>query len=39
VPGQDVIVALALNTDQATEKFGALDIRLPYLRFAKAPVT
>jgi alkyl hydroperoxide reductase subunit AhpC len=39
VPGQDVIVALALSNDQATEKFGALDIRLPYLRFAKAPVT
>jgi thioredoxin-dependent peroxiredoxin len=37
LPGQDVIVALSLNNDQATEKFGALDIRLPYLRFAKAP--
>jgi alkyl hydroperoxide reductase subunit AhpC len=36
-PGQDVIVALALNNDQATERFGALDIKLPYLRFAKAP--
>ncbi|MDZ7905769.1 MAG: peroxiredoxin [Cypionkella sp.] len=35
--GQDVIVALALNNDQATERFGALDIKLPYLRFAKAP--
>jgi thioredoxin-dependent peroxiredoxin len=38
VPGQDVIVALALNNDQAKERFGELDIRLPYLRFAKAPV-
>ena len=38
VPGQDVIVALSLNNEQATEKFGELDIRLPYLRFAKAPV-
>jgi thioredoxin-dependent peroxiredoxin len=37
VPGQDVIVALALNNDQATERYGALDIKLPYLRFAKAP--
>jgi thioredoxin-dependent peroxiredoxin len=37
MPGQDVIVALSLNNDQATEKFGALDIKLPYLRFAKAP--
>jgi alkyl hydroperoxide reductase subunit AhpC len=38
VPGQDVIVALALNNDQAKERFGDLDIKLPYLRFAKAPV-
>ena len=37
VPGQDVIVALSLSNDQATEKFGPLDIKLPYLRFAKAP--
>jgi alkyl hydroperoxide reductase subunit AhpC len=37
VLGQDVIVALALNNDQATERFGELDIKLPYLRFAKAP--
>jgi alkyl hydroperoxide reductase subunit AhpC len=35
--GQDVIVALALNNDQAKERFGELDIKLPYLRFAKAP--
>ena len=37
VPGQDVIVALSLNDAQAKEKFGALDVKLPYLRFAKAP--
>jgi alkyl hydroperoxide reductase subunit AhpC len=37
VPGQDVIVALALSNDQAAERFGELDIRLPYLRFAKSP--
>ena len=36
-PGQDVIVALSLNNEQAAEKYGELDIRLPYLRFAKAP--
>ena len=36
VPGQDVIVALALTNEQAQERFGDLDIRLPYLRFAKA---
>ena len=35
--GQDVIVALSLNNDQAKERFGDLDIKLPYLRFAKAP--
>ncbi len=37
VPGQDVIVALSLNDEQAMEKFGPLDIKLPYLRFAKQP--
>jgi thioredoxin-dependent peroxiredoxin len=36
-PGQDVIVALALNDEQAKERYGDLDIKLPYLRFAKAP--
>ncbi|MES2947819.1 MAG: peroxiredoxin [Pseudomonadota bacterium] len=35
--GQDVVVALALNDDQAREKYGSLDIKLPYLRMAKAP--
>jgi alkyl hydroperoxide reductase subunit AhpC len=35
--GQDVIVGLALSDDAAKEQFGALDIKLPYLRFAKAP--
>ena len=37
VPGQDVIVALSLNDAQAKEKFGEIDVKLPYLRFAKAP--
>lgn len=37
VPGQDVIVALSLTNEQATAKYGKLDIKLPYLRFAKAP--
>ena len=37
VPGQDVIVALSVNDADAKEKFGELDIKLPYLRFAKAP--
>ena len=38
VPGQDVIVALSVSTEDATAKFGPLDIKLPYLRFAKRPV-
>ncbi|MHB1246162.1 MAG: peroxiredoxin [Sulfuriferula sp.] len=37
VPGQDVIVGLGLNDEQAKEKFGELNIKLPYLRFAKTP--
>lgn len=37
VPGQDVIVGLSLNDKQAEEKYGKLDIKLPYLRYAKAP--
>lgn len=37
VPGQDVIVALSLNDDQARERFGQIEAKLPYLRFAKAP--
>ena len=38
MPGQDVIVALSLDNAAAEARFGALDIKLPYLRFAKAPV-
>lgn len=37
VPGQDVIVGLALDDEKAAARFGTLDIKLPYLRFAKAP--
>ncbi len=37
VPGQDVIVALSLNDEQAKQKFGNIDIKLPYLRFTQAP--
>ena len=37
VPGQDVIVGLSLNDEKAKEKFGELNIKLPYLRFVKAP--
>ncbi|SCK18483.1 peroxiredoxin [Vogesella sp. LIG4] len=35
--GEDVIVALALNDDQAREKYGSLDIKLPYLRTTPMP--
>lgn len=35
--GQDVIVALALDDAAAEAKYGALDKKLPYLRFAKNP--
>lgn len=38
VPGQDVIVALSVATPEAEERFGKLDIKLPYLRFAKRPI-
>ena len=37
-PGQDVIVALSVSTEDAKARFGELDIKLPYLRFAKRPV-
>ena len=37
VPGEDVIVALSLNDEQAKEKFGSIDVKLPYLRYTKAP--
>jgi len=37
VHGQDVIVALSLTDDQAKEKFGTFDARLPYLRTSKMP--
>jgi alkyl hydroperoxide reductase subunit AhpC len=37
VPGQDVIVALSVPTDEAEKKYGKLDIKLPYLRYARHP--
>lgn len=36
-PGQDVIVGLSLDDAAAKERFGDIDIKLPYLRFTKAP--
>jgi len=35
VPGQDVIVGLGLNDEQAKERFVEINIELPYLRFTK----
>jgi len=35
--GQDVIVSPALDDAAAKEKFGEIDIKLPYLRFTKRP--
>ena len=37
VPGQDVIVALSLDDAAAEAKYGKLDKKLPYLRFARDP--
>ncbi|MFV0299635.1 MAG: peroxiredoxin [Paracoccus sp. (in: a-proteobacteria)] len=37
VPGQDVIVATSLDDAAAEAKYGKLDKKLPYLRFAKDP--
>ncbi|ARJ69511.1 peroxiredoxin [Paracoccus contaminans] len=37
VPGQDVIAALSLSDEQAEQRFGKLDKKLPYLRFVPQP--
>ena len=37
VPGQDVIAALSLSDEQAEQRFGRLDKKLPYLRFVPQP--
>jgi alkyl hydroperoxide reductase subunit AhpC len=37
VQGQDVIVALSLDDAAAEEKFGEIEIKLPYLRTTKQP--
>lgn len=37
VSGEDVIVALSLNDEEARAKFGNIDIKLPYLRTIKQP--
>ena len=35
--GDDVIVVTSVSDDDARAKFGEIDIKLPYLRFAKSP--
>ena len=37
IPGDDVIVALSLDNEQAKATFGDIDIKLPYLRTTKQP--
>lgn len=37
-PGEDVIVALSLSSEEAAERFGQVDELLPYLRLVRAPV-
>ena len=37
VKGQDVIVAMSLNDEEAKAKFGNVDIKLPYLRTTADP--
>jgi len=37
VPGQDVIVSIAVSTEDAKARFGEVDVKLPYLRTVKAP--
>ncbi len=37
VHGQDVIVALSLSDEEAKQKFGEIDVKLPYLRLTRDP--
>ena len=37
MPGKDVIVSLSLNDAAAKERFGNIEVRLPYLRFTSDP--
>ena len=36
--GEDVIITAAVSDEEATEKFGEFDKKLPYLRTTKSPV-
>ena len=37
VPGDDVVVPVAVSDEDAVAKYGAIDTKLPYLRMAKLP--
>jgi alkyl hydroperoxide reductase subunit AhpC len=37
VPGDDVVVPVAVSDEDAIAKYGAIDKKLPYLRMAKLP--
>lgn len=37
VPGQDVIIGLGVSDEEAKQKFGEFDAKLPYLRFIPDP--
>jgi len=37
VPGQDVVVPVAVSDDDARAKYGMIETKLPYLRMAKLP--
>lgn len=37
VPGQDVVVPVAVSDADAISKYGSIDTKLPYLRMAKLP--
>ena len=35
MPGEDMIVKMSVTTEDAEKRFGKIDVKLPYLRFAK----
>ena len=37
IPSQDMIIGLVLYDEQAKAKYGEIDVKLHYLRFAKLP--
>ncbi len=37
IPGQDVILALSVSTEDGKARYGEVDVKLPYLRTVKLP--